>query len=255
MKKIVALLLTVVLTATVAIGGTMAFLSATAEDDNTMTLGNVKIEQHEYEREVDADGEYVIEEIDGVDSYVLKEFTQDKPILPVVSNPGISGWDATQIQLSQIGASGSQKTFATANAVDKLVVVENTGNTAAYVRTIIAIEVGTTVEDPIGISFNNSWVENHLGKAQIDGKTFYLIEMTYSDIVPANGITPNSLSQIYLMSEATNEDMIALDGNGNGKLDVLVFSQAAQAAGFTSAEEALDAAFGDITTTNHPWAS
>jgi hypothetical protein len=56
-----------------------------------------------------------------------------------------------------------------------------------------------------------------------------------------------------MKSNATNEDCEALDGNDNGTYDVLVFTQAVQAAGFASADEALDTAFGNITITNHPW--
>ena len=51
------------------------------------------------------------------------------------------------------------------------------------------------------------------------------------------------------MSEATNEDCEAIDGNGNGKLDIIVLSQAVQAAGFENAQIALDTAFGDISDT------
>ena len=43
MKKTIALLLTVALTAAVAIGGTLAYLSDEDEDVNVMTLGNVFI--------------------------------------------------------------------------------------------------------------------------------------------------------------------------------------------------------------------
>ena len=50
MKKIIAWLLVVALTAAISIGATLAYLTDTDEDVNVMTLGKVKIDQLEYER-------------------------------------------------------------------------------------------------------------------------------------------------------------------------------------------------------------
>ena len=50
MKKILAWMLVVALTAAIAVGGTLAYLTDTDEDVNVMTLGNVKIDWLEYER-------------------------------------------------------------------------------------------------------------------------------------------------------------------------------------------------------------
>ncbi|MBR3687471.1 MAG: SipW-dependent-type signal peptide-containing protein, partial [Lentisphaeria bacterium] len=47
-----------VLSVAMATSGTLAYLQDTAEDVNVMTLGSVKIEQHEYERVKNADGTY-----------------------------------------------------------------------------------------------------------------------------------------------------------------------------------------------------
>ena len=65
--------------AALSIAGTVAYLQDTDSDVNVMTLGNVSIEQHEYERVVDANGNYATDTIDDVTSYVLKDFTQAKP--------------------------------------------------------------------------------------------------------------------------------------------------------------------------------
>ena len=79
MKRFLSMLLVVVLTATLAVSGTLAYLQDDDSDVNVMTLGNVYIEQHEYEREVDADGNYVTDTNYG---NKLKEYTQGKPLLP-----------------------------------------------------------------------------------------------------------------------------------------------------------------------------
>ena len=48
MKKVIAWLLVLTLTATVSIGATLAYLTDTDEDVNVMTLGKVKIDQLEF---------------------------------------------------------------------------------------------------------------------------------------------------------------------------------------------------------------
>ena len=68
-KKIMAWVLTVTLTATAAIGGTLAYLQSQDEAVNVMTLGNVEIDQIEQERAEDGS---------------LQDFAQDKPAFPAV---------------------------------------------------------------------------------------------------------------------------------------------------------------------------
>ena len=53
--------------------------------------------------------------------------------------------------------------------------------------------------------------------------------------------------------EATNDDVIAIDGNQNGTYDILVLSQAVQAQGFENGAVALNEAFGEATVENIPW--
>ena len=72
-------------------------------------------------------------------------------------------------------------------------------------------------------------------------------------ILPAGDTAYPSLAQVYLQAKATNEDMEAIDGNNNGTLDILVLSQAVQAAGFDSAAEALDSAFGKSADNVADW--
>lgn len=269
MKKFIALLLTVVLTASVAIGGTVAYLQDSARNDNTMTLGKVDIEQWEYQRKVNEDGTYATGTYDNQTSYVLEAFEQDKPLLPSTVVVSSTEWDPTIVRMTQIGSFGGMQTFVPAtNAQDKFVVVKNTGKTDAYVRTLVAIECGA--EDKAGLfgsSYHSAWTENDGITATIDGKTYVVLEYVYKGGahlggVHANGILPAgqmaypSFCQVYLHPQATNEDMTIIDANGNGKVDILVLSQAVQAGnwtaaeGKTAAETALDAAFGDVNAAN-----
>ncbi len=272
--------LSFVLVAAVSIGGTLAYLTSTDDDVNVMTLGNVSIAQHEYERVVNADGTYATKTIDNVTSYVLKDFTQAKPLLPsAIDTTTWEGWDwdSTVVRMTQVDSYGGMQVFkAASNAQDKFVTIENTGDTDAYVRTLVAIEIGSTDGSLIGTSYHSTWTDTDFDPSttkvsdplyiQIDGKNYMLQEYIYAGgqlsdgswrhgngILPAGDTSYPNLSQVYIKSAATNEDMKALDGNGNGTLDILVLSQAVQTEGFVNAETALDTAFGDITTTNHPW--
>lgn len=270
LKNILLSGLSLVLVAALAIGGTVAYLQDSDSDVNVMTLGNVSIEQHEYERVVNADGTFATDTFDNVTSYVLKDFTQGKPLLPATdpSNHGAGTWDNTTVRMSQVGSYGGMQVFVNPNAQDKFVTVENTGKTDAYVRTLVAVECGSTDGSLVGTSYHGTWTKNVIGVISVDGNNYYLIEYVYAGgklsdgswrhengILPAGDTSYPSLAQVYIESVATNEDMEKIDGNGNGTLDILVLSQAVQTAGFADAETALNAGFGDITTTNHPWAN
>ena len=90
--------------AAISIAGTVAYLTNTDADINVMTLGNVKIEQHEYERVTNADGSFKIETIDEQNSYVLQDFTQGKALVPTTdpTNHGAGPWDSTTVRMSQV---------------------------------------------------------------------------------------------------------------------------------------------------------
>ena len=114
-KKIVAFTLATVMIAAVSVGATVAYLQDTDSDVNVMTLGNVKIEQHEYERVVDADGKYTTIDVNGTTSYKLKDFTQAKPLYPATEvdangkpyNFGAGNYDSTRVKMSLVDSHGS----------------------------------------------------------------------------------------------------------------------------------------------------
>ena len=133
MKKFLALLLVLVIGIGAGIGGTVAYLTDNDSDVNVMTVGNVSIEQHEYERVV-KNGEYQKDTFDDKESYVLKDFTQGKPLYPIVGDPNepgdspaYAGWDTTIVRMTQVDSYGYMQVFAGVGAQDKFVTVENTG--------------------------------------------------------------------------------------------------------------------------------
>ena len=277
MKKVLLMCTAYVLVAALAIGGTIAYLQDSDSDVNVMTLGNVKIEQHEYEREIDVDGNYVT---DATYGYVLKDFTQGKPLYPATDldangnpyNYGAGDYGPTRVKMSQVGSHGSMDVFVNENAIDKFVTVENTGKTDAYVRTIIAMEIGSLTEARFDEVISTSsfmtsqgvWKVTDIGVVEIDGNNYYVSEYIYkgakalggvheNGVLPAGDTTYPSLCQVYMTASATNEDVEKIDGNGNGTYDILVVSQAVQAAGFENAKTALDTAFGKSSEKAAEW--
>jgi len=250
MKKKILTTLSVVLILGLAALGILAYLQDEDSDVNVMTLGNVDIEQNEYERVVE-NGAYKVEN----GSYVLKDFTQGKPLLPCTeldangnpANHGAGDWDTTTVDMSQVGSQGSQKVFTSKNAQDKIVTVKNTGKSDAYVRTWIALEDPFT-ENRIGINVGSSayYTQTPWTTVVIDGVTYSVSCFTYNEALKPGEVSTPSLFQVYLNSMATNEDMELLGDT----YEILAFSQAVQADGFDSADTALKAAFG----TDHPWA-
>jgi len=279
-KKIIALLLVVAMTAAASVAGTIAYLQDTDSDVNVMTVGNVYIEQHEYERELNADGSYKTDTINSATSYVLKPFSQGKALMPCTEvdangepfNYGAGDYATTRVKMSQVDSHGSMDVFVNKNAMDKFVTVENTGRSDAYVRTLIAFEIGSLPDTEFDniirtSSFMTSqgvWKVTDIGTVDIGGNNYYICEYLYNGakdlggvhekgVLPAGDTTYPSLAQVFMTGAAKNEDVEKVDGNKNGLYEVLVFSQAVQVDGFADAETALDIAFGDITTTNHPW--
>lgn len=282
-KKTAIAAVSYAMVAALAIGGTLAYQQdETLTDANVMTLGNVNIEQNEWQRQQNADGTYVTDTVDGMKSYILEKYQQDKEIVPVVVNPGSgvpgSGYEKdTTVRMSQVGSRGGMDVFEADNAVDKFVTVTNTGKTDAYVRTLVAVEKGKTDGSKVWFSsratdkvedagVKQPWLSEEVGTITIQGNEYLLFEYVYmgalassgyvhkDGVLPAGETTYPSIAQFYLRAETTNEDIENLDGNKNGKLDILVVSQAVQAdMDDLTASEALDKAFGEITETTHPW--
>ncbi len=280
MKKLLSIALVVVLLAGMAVTGTMAYLQDTDSDVNVMTLGNVKIKQHEYERVVNADGTFATDTIDNQTSYVLKDFTQGKPLYPATEvdangnpyNYGAGDWDATFVRMTQVKSYGGMQVFTSKNAQDKFVTVENTGRSDAYVRTLIAFEIGslpeTEFDNVIGTSSfmtdQGVWKVTDIGTVEIDGNKYFVSEYLYNGakdlggvhengVLPAGDTTYPSLAQVYMKATATNDDVEKIDGNKNGMYDILVLSQAVQTSGFENAQTALDTAFGKASEKAAEW--
>lgn len=233
MKKIITFLLVVTLTASLAIGGTTAYLNDEDEDVNVMTLGNVYIDQIEQERSGDQ----------------LVEFEDNKPLYPAVypndydfDNPTVdTPWTNCKMWDDQVK-----------NAHDKIVTVKNTGKSDSYVRTWFAFEDGNA---PVQRNVNDTdWTwSGMIENVTIDGSVYDLVVATYNGVLKPGETTPPSLLQVALDKKATNEDVEKYGDT----YEILVYSQAVQVEGFEDAEHALETAFGKVITDpaaqSNPW--
>lgn len=229
-KKIFAVILCVAMLAIAVVSGTMAYFTDSKAVTNTMTVGSVKIEQIEQERDENGN---------------LVDFTQDKPIVPSV---GKIEWADEKLDVNGIDC----KVFAPSvkNVIDKIVTVKNVGKSAAYIRTIVVLEapdydakdlIHVNVNDDSGVVSYTEWAP-----VDIDGVQYVYSVFTYDSALAPNAISAPSLVQVFLDSATTNEDAAAYGETW----DILVLSQAVQADGFGSAAEALNEAFGEATATN-----
>lgn len=274
-SKILAAALCTSMLATAVVGGTLAYFTDVDKDDNVFQMGNVKIEQNEYERIPEADGE-------------LQVFTQNKNVLPAVHK------NLTKGPLSVNGYDFNIRSLE-GNYVDKIVNVKNTGNNQAYVRTVIAVPNMNGFDDGADASENplhwnyldatdfgkTGWDWNGSNDAEattqkcyakdvvINGASYDLYVATYNAPLAANTYTSPSMVGFYLddgvdcdqdgyfqMVGNYRRDLnpwMKPDADGKVTLKFLVFSQACQVEGFADAWEALDASFGVIDQNNNPW--
>ena len=234
-KKIVAFTLVIAMLA-ICFGATLAYFTDTDAAKNVMTMGKVDIEQVEQERGEDG---------------ALQEFTQDKMLLPMGGDPA---WAADLVTVN----GDSFKVFDSENVIDKIITVNNNGNTAAYVRTIIALEAGKSAEEAKDLWYNYiALTDNSDGETIIVedndlfvkiGETYYIIVVyTYADALEAGAKSGASLTGVALYKEATQETI----ANLGDTYEVLALSQAVQAADMgDDAGAALDTAFGDVNAAN-----
>ena len=227
-KKLVTICLVVALVL-VAAGGSLAYFTDTDEQTNTMVVGGVDIKQVEVER---------------ADDGALKAFEQNQDLFPAV---GPIEWADEAITVG----GGEQKVFTDElnNVIDKFVYVNNTGKSAAYVRTIVALEApGYDAKDLIHVNVNDTdgVTATPWAAVDIDGVQYVYSVFTYTEALAPKASTPVSLAQVFIDSVATNEDMAAYGETW----EILCLSQAVQEAGFDNAATALDAAFGEATAEN-----
>lgn len=248
-KKILALGMVACLAATALIGGTLAYFTDTDEETNTFTAGGVKIDL--IEQQVNKDGDD------------LEPFAQNQVLMPIVGS-----------------AQGEKDNFGqpvAENYIDKIVTIENTGKSDAYVRAYFAIpsalddgyetfNAGLNVlhfnfGNENGVStYGNQWNWKHGDKwnyfeTTIDNVAYNVYYADYYQILAAGSTTEQFVSGVYLDKSFDQQDdkyyafgqEIDLSGlmvNGDLSVKCPVKAVAVQAAGFDTVEAAVTEAFG-----------
>ena len=246
-KKTLAGIASYVLVGAVVAGitGSLAYQNDVDADVNTMSLGDVDIVQNEYQRENDKENQTN-----------LASFKQLKEFKPAYYTGTSIPW-APENEWVVPGNSAWKVVADNPAVVDKFITVKNVGSDAAYVRTIVAVEVGKDgVNDPyIHVVLNDDknslwdfkWAQ---GNITIGDGTYALGVFTYKEALASGDETVPNLKQIYLDKAATNESVKAFGET----FEIYAFSQAVQTdMGDLSSADALDEAFGKISNTNHPW--
>ena len=246
-KKSLSLCLIVAMAVTAVIGGTLAYFTDTDEATNTFTAGGVSIDL--IEKEVGPNG--------------LQDFTQNQTLMPIVGS-----------------AQGEKDDFGqpvAANYIDKIVTIENTSKSEAWVRAYFAIpsalddgkETYNAGLNILHFNFGNEEGETTFGKqwiwkeadgswkyfeTTIDGVAYNVYYADYYQPLAAGGTTEQFISGVYLDANVDMDEQGQYTITRNGQTSVIedfdgtaecpVFAVAVQKAGFDTVDAAIDAAFG-----------
>ena len=254
------LILSLVLALTMSLGGTLAYLTDTDSEVNVMTVGNVIIDLVERQRNEDGDA--------------LEPFEQGKPLLPIVG--------------SAQGAKDKFGLSTAANYVDKIVTVDNTGKSDAWVRVLIGFPkvLDHDEADKMPLHWNQgnnfdangewtaekdvyNWTPDFVDTMTYDGIEYNVYSFTYNTVLAKGAKTPDpAIVGFYLDQRVdydadrgvytiTYEDGNTVDLTGfDGTVKIPVLAQAVQASGFDTSDAAFTAAFpmgDDATTTLNTW--
>ena len=181
----------------------------------------------------------------------FEEVTEEQPLFPAVGEAKLK---STRWFIFQ-GVKDKRPVYGPSlkNELDRFVFVENKGDVSVYVRTWFAFEEGSygksVLDDLIHLNFNtDEWKKSEATSGvEIDGNKYTVFYADYNKALDAEKTAEPSLMQLYMDSKGTNEDMVAIDGNGSGKYEIRIYSQAVQ----VHQDITLDKAFG----TKHPWTS
>ena len=211
-KKLLAIGLAVAVLAVTIVGMSIAYFTDTDDATNVFTVGNVHIQLNEQERQLDEDG-----------STILGDFTQNKPLFPIVGS-----------------AQGEKDEFGlptAANYVDKVITIENTGASDAYVRAYFAIpsalddgyetfnaglnilhfNFGNKVDENGNVytTYQDEWIWKNADntwkyfETTIDGISYNVYYADYYQVLPAGETTERFVDGVYL------DAGVDFDDNGN----------------------------------------
>lgn len=253
-KKITAISLCVALLAIAIVGASLAYFTDTDSATNTFTAGGVKIK--------------LIEEQSNADHTGFVPYEGDKVLMPIVGSAQGEKYP-----------NGQPKA---ANYIDKVVTIQNTGKSAAWIRAYYAVP--SALDDGFGENFNagmnilhgnfgnnngvttyeKEWKWKNNGKWQYfettmdDGISYNVYFADYYQPVAAGETTAQFICGVYLDKNVDMKDGKYIDPRHleadlsilEGKVKYPVFAVAVQAEGFDNASDAMTEAFG---ANYNPW--
>ena len=210
MKKFLAILLIVVLTAGISVGATLAYLTDTDAQVNTFTNGNVYIDLWEDFGDNDDAG-------------------IEKLLPAVVIGDEIRNAVEKEVYVTNTGSEDAYVrvhiAIPTLLATDELLHVVRTP--------------GTDVDPYWNWATDTATVE-------IDGVGYTVYTLTYGSELAPDEVTVDAIAQVYLDGTVDNAKINELNTALGNEWKVYVCAQAAQTEGFDSAEQALTTAFGGV---------
>lgn len=266
-KTILVAAIAVMLVAALVVGGTLAYFTDKDNATNTFTVGNVKIDLIEKQRKLDENGNKTTE---------LEEFQQGKALSPIVGSAQ-GDKDALGMPIAK-------------NYVDKIINVQNTGKSDAYVRVYVAVPTALVSSkgpadnilhgnfgnrfDPTGNGLyntpgdNTTWNPDYLNwdysapefKTKIGDVEYTVTTYTYKEALAPSAMPGTPCEVGYYLDSRVDYANGHYTFNGNeitgydlsNGVTIPVFAIGVQADGFTSANAAFDAAFG---ANYNPWAN
>ena len=203
-KKITALFLCVALAAIAIVGASLAYFTDTDNETNTFTVGGVKID--------------LIEQQSNEDHTGFVPYTGDKVLMPIVGSAQGEKYP-----------NGQPKA---ANYIDKVVTIQNTGKSAAWIRAYYAVpsdlddgyetfnaganilhgNFGNKIVDgTVYTTFGAEWNWMHDGKwnyfeTTMDGVNYNVYFADYYQPVAANETTEQLICGVYLDKNVDMKD-------------------------------------------------
>lgn len=255
-KKLLSIGLVAVIAIAAIAGASLAYLTDTDEADNVFTIGNIQIEQNEQQR--------------SADGTKLEAFTDDKLLMPIVG----SAQGEKDRWGMPVAANYVDKIVTVKNTGDQpayirtFVAVPAATQTGEDGPTFNALHwnYGNRVDVTGSNSYNeaggeDTWNPGFLkwdwentetvGQFEKDGVTYDLVLFNYTEALAAGAETAPVISGLYLDKAVDFNGTVYTDPYGDpianflesdGKVHIYCYTQAVQAAGFDTAEEAFETA-------------
>jgi len=184
LKKILSVSFALLLIATIAVTGTLAYENLSAEDWARQTAQTVTVKLVQEQRDYDDSGVLI----------GLKEFTDDKVLIPLTQSAQYDGTNFDKYGMP-----------VAEGYVDQIVRVKNEGTADAYVRVIVAVPAALDDENDAGHNAlhwnlgNRFMPDGSFSSEKVSNTAFNDISWEYSKTATVEGVSCN----IYIFTYST----------------------------------------------------